>query len=212
MRILKEVPALKRLRLSSLDPVELDDHLLRAIAQEDRLMPHLHLSVQAGDDMILKRMKRRHVRDDVIEVAQKVRDLRPGLALGADIIAGFPTETDEMFQRSLDLVDEAQITHLHVFPYSSRPGTPAARMKRLEGGVVDERAARLRAKGQAAMQALLSSWVGQSATVLVEKDGQGFSDHYLPMRLTAGAEAGQIVTAKVGAVEDGVLIAEGGVR
>ncbi len=212
LRILKEVPALKRLRLSSLDPVELDDHLLRAIAQEDRLMPHLHLSVQAGDDMILKRMKRRHLRDDVIEVAQKVRDLRPGLALGADIIAGFPTETDEMFQRSLDLVDEAQITHLHVFPYSSRPGTPAARMKRLEGGVVDERAARLRAKGQAAMQALLSSWVGQSATVLVEKDGQGFSDHYLPMRLTAGAEAGQIVTAKVGAVEDGVLIAEGGVR
>jgi len=203
-RILKDVPDLKRLRLSSLDPVELDEELLRAVAEEDRVMPHLHLSVQAGDDMILKRMKRRHLRNDVIEIAKRVRDLRPGIALGADIIAGFPTETDEMFQRSEDLIDEAGITHLHVFPYSARQGTPAARMKRLNGDVVTERAARLRAKGQAAMDRLMQSWVGCQSRVLVEKDGQGFSDHYLPMRVKA--DAGQVVSATVHKVEDGVLI------
>jgi threonylcarbamoyladenosine tRNA methylthiotransferase MtaB len=187
-QILKAVPELKRLRLSSLDPVGLDEDLLRAIAEEDRLMPHLHLSVQAGDDLILKRMKRRHLRGHVIELAQRVRDLRPHMVLGADIIAGFPTETDDMYQKSEDLVEEAGITHLHVFPYSARPGTPAARMKRLDGRLVDERAARLRAKGQQAMDRLLQSWVGREARVLIEKDNQG-----------------KVVTARVEKVENGVL-------
>jgi threonylcarbamoyladenosine tRNA methylthiotransferase MtaB len=203
-KILKDVPDLKRLRLSSLDPVEVDADVLDAVANEDRLMPHIHLSVQAGDDMILKRMKRRHLRDDVLTVAAKIKDLRPDSVLGADIIAGFPTETDEMFQRSLDLVDEAGITHLHVFPFSARPGTPAARMKRLDGKLVDERAARLRVRGQQAMDRLLSSWVGRSATVLVEKEGQGFTDQYLPMRVKA--EAGHIVTETITSVVDGVLV------
>ncbi len=202
-RILKDVPQLKRLRLSSLDPVEVDADILDAFAVEDRLMPHLHLSVQAGDDLILKRMKRRHLRGDVLRVAEQVKRLRPDAVLGADIIAGFPTETDEMFQRSLDLVEEAGITHLHVFPYSSRPGTPAARMKRLDGKVVDERAARLRLKGQQVMDRLLNSWVGRSATVLVEKDGQGFTDQYLPMRVKA--EPGVIATETVVSVENGIL-------
>lgn len=203
-KILREVPELQRLRLSSLDPVGLDDDLLRAIAEEDRVMPHLHLSVQAGDDMILKRMKRRHLRDDVIKLSQRVKALRPDIALGADIIAGFPTETDEMFQRSVDLLDEAGITHLHVFPYSARPGTPAARLKRVDGKVVDERALRLREAGQVAMNTLLESWVGRIATVLVEKDGQGFSDQYLPMRVNG--QPGQIITAKIDRIENGVLL------
>ena len=203
-KILRDVPELQRLRLSSLDPVGLDDDLLRAIAEEDRVMPHLHLSVQAGDDMILKRMKRRHLRDDVIKLSQRVKALRPDIALGADIIAGFPTETDEMFQRSVDLLDEAGITHLHVFPYSARPGTPAARLKRVDGKVVDERALRLREAGQVAMNNLLDSWVGRTATVLVEKDGQGFSDQYLPMRVNG--QPGQIVTAQIDRIENGVLL------
>ena len=203
-RILREVPDLPRLRLSSLDPVELDDDLLRAVAEEDRLMPHLHLSVQAGDDTILKRMKRRHVRADVLDVAKRVRDLRPDVVLGADMIAGFPTETEEMFVRSRDLIDEAGITHLHVFPFSARPGTPAARMKRLDGDVVAQRAAQLRAVGQAAMDRLLAAWVGCTARVLVEKDGQGFTDHYLPMRVDA--PAGQVASATVHKIVDGLMI------
>ena len=202
-KILREVPELPRLRLSSLDPVGLDDDLLRAVAEEERIMPHLHLSVQAGDDLILKRMKRRHLRDDVLRLADRVRALRPDIVLGADVIAGFPTETDEMFANSVDLVEQAGITHLHVFPYSARPGTPAARLKRVDGKVVDERAASLRAVGQAAMDRLLDSWVGRTARVLVEKDGQGFTDHYVPMRV--GGEPGQIVTAPVDRVENGIL-------
>jgi len=204
-RILTEVPQLQRLRLSSLDPVEVDDGLLDAFAHEQRLMPHLHLSVQAGDDTILKRMKRRHSRADVLKVVAAIRDLRPDMAVGADFIAGFPTETDDMFRRSLDLVEEAGITHLHVFPFSARPGTPAARMKRLDGAVVDERAARLRASGKRAMDRLMDSWVGRRATVLVERDNQGFTDQYLPMRVDA-SEAGQVVAAVIAAVEDGVLV------
>ena len=202
-KILREVPELPRLRLSSLDPVGLDDDLLRAVAEEERIMPHLHLSVQAGDDLILKRMKRRHLRDDVLRLADRVRDLRPDIVLGADVIAGFPTETDEMFANSVDLVEQAGITHLHVFPYSARPGTPAARLKRVDGKVVDDRAALLRAVGQASMDRLLDSWVGRTARVLVEKDGQGFTDHYVPMRV--GGEPGQIVTAPVDRVENGIL-------
>ena len=201
--ILRQVPDLPRLRLSSIDPVGLDGDLRRAMAEEDRLMPHLHLSVQAGDDMILKRMKRRHSRQQVIDLAAEIRSLRPDVVLGADIIAGFPTEDDAMFCNSLNLVDEAGITHLHVFPYSSRPGTPAARLKRVDGKVVDERAAQLRAAGQAAMEKLMQSWVGKQARVLIEKDGQGHTDHYLPMR--AGGQPGDVIAAPVVAVERGIL-------
>ena len=204
-KILREVPELPRLRLSSVDPVGVDDDLLQALAEEERVMPHLHLSVQAGDDLILKRMKRRHNRDDVMRLTDRVRALRPDVVFGADIIVGFPTETEPMFQNSQNLVAEAGITHLHVFPFSARPGTPAARMKRVDGNEVDLRAARLRAAGQGAMDRLLAAKVGGQSTVLVEKDGQGFSDHYLPMRVDG--QPGQIVTAIVAKVENGILIA-----
>ena len=206
-RLLAQVPELPRLRLSSLDPVEVDDDLLRLVAEEPRLMPHFHLSVQAGDDMILKRMKRRHLRDDVLKLAARLRELRGDVALGADIIAGFPTEDETMFQQSLALVDEAGLTHLHVFPFSARPGTPAARMPRVPGDVVKERAARLRAKGESAMTAFLESRVGREASVLVEGDNAGFCEHYLPVRLEAAAE-GSIVRARVTGVDGNKLMAE----
>jgi threonylcarbamoyladenosine tRNA methylthiotransferase MtaB len=207
-RLLAQVPELPRLRLSSLDPVEVDDDLLRVIAEEPRLMPHFHLSVQAGDDMVLKRMKRRHLRDDVLRLAARLRELRGDIALGADIIAGFPTEDDDMFRRSLDLVDEAALTHLHVFPYSPRPGTPAARMPQVAGDVVKRRAAELRAKGEAAMAAFIASRVGSEATVLVEAEGEGHCEHYLPVRV-AGAPAGSIVAVRLATGEDGGLVGEG---
>jgi threonylcarbamoyladenosine tRNA methylthiotransferase MtaB len=207
-RLLAQVPELPRLRLSSLDPVEVDDDLLRLVAEEPRLMPHFHLSVQAGDDMVLKRMKRRHLRADVIAVAAKLRALRGDVALGADIIAGFPTEDEAMFQQSLDLVDEAGLTHLHVFPFSARPGTPAARMPRVPGDEVKQRAARLRAKGEAAMAAFLQSRPGREVSVLVEGDGQGFCEHYLPVRLNAPAVEGTIVRARVVGVDGNRLNAE----
>jgi len=207
-RVLAQVPELPRLRLSSLDPVEVDDDLLRLVAEEPRLMPHFHLSIQAGDDMILKRMKRRHLRADVLRVAEKLRRLRPDLALGADIIAGFPTETEEMFAQSLAIVDEAGLTHLHVFPYSSRPDTPAARMPQLPGDVVKERAARLRAKGEALMAGFLQGRVGKPAWVLVERDGFGHSEHYLPAKLAGTAATGAIVEARITGVVDGQLTGE----
>jgi threonylcarbamoyladenosine tRNA methylthiotransferase MtaB len=196
-RLLAQVPELPRLRLSSLDPVEIDADLLRLVAEEPRLMPHFHLSVQAGDDLILKRMKRRHARGDVIRMAERLRSLRGEVALGADIIAGFPTESDEMFAASLALVDEAGLTHLHVFPYSSRPGTPAAKMPQLPGPVIRERAARLRAKGEQAMRAYLDSRIGKTASVLVEQDNQGHCQHYLPVRLTDAAEPGSIQEVRI---------------
>ncbi|CAA7616482.1 Threonylcarbamoyladenosine tRNA methylthiotransferase MtaB [Magnetospirillum sp. LM-5] len=196
-RLLAQVPELPRLRLSSLDPVEVDDDLLRAVAEEERLLPHFHLSVQAGDDLILKRMKRRHARADVVALAARLRELRGDVALGADIIAGFPTEDEAMFNSSLELVDEAGLTHLHVFPFSSRPGTPAARMPKVPGDVVKERAARLRAKGEAAMDAFLDTRLGREVAVLVEQDDQGFCEHYLPVRLKAPAAEGTIVRARV---------------
>ena len=202
-KILREVPDLPRLRLSSLDPVGVDDDLVRAIAEQDRIMPHVHLSVQAGDDLILKRMKRRHTRADVIALTAKLRAVRPDVVFGADIIAGFPTESDDMFQASVDLVAQAGITHLHVFPYSARPGTPAARLKRVDGKVVDQRAATLRAAGQAAMDHLLHTCIGRQVRVLVEKEGQGFSDHYLPAQV--GGQPGQVITATVTGVENGIL-------
>jgi len=196
-RLLAQVPELPRLRLSSLDPVEIDEDLIRLVAEEPRLMPHFHLSVQAGDDMILKRMKRRHLRDDVITMAKRLRSLRPDLALGADIIAGFPTETEEMFQNSLALVDEVGLTHLHVFPYSVRPGTPAAKMPQVYGPEIKERAARLRAKGAEAMATFRTARIGKTASVLVEQDDSGHCEHYLPIRLNRPVPAGTIQTVRI---------------
>ena len=167
-QILKHVPELARLRLSSIDSVEADRDLLDAFASEPRLMPHLHLSLQAGDDLILKRMKRRHLRADAIAFCDQVRRLRPDVVFGGDIIAGFPTETEAMFARSLDLVDECGLTHLHVFPFSPRPGTPAARMPQVAREVVKERARRLREKGAAALRRHLDGEVGARRRVLTE--------------------------------------------
>ena len=167
-RLLALVPDLKRLRLSSLDPVEIDEDLWRLIGEEPRLMPHLHLSLQAGDNLILKRMKRRHLRQDAIGFCKKARDLRPGVAFGADLIAGFPTETDEMFENSLRIVDECDLSFLHVFPYSPRPGTPASRMPQLPKSVIKQRAALLRQKGDQTLQKLFDHWLGKTVDVLVE--------------------------------------------
>lgn len=181
-RVLALVPNLKRLRLSSLDPVEIDDDLWELIHKEPRLMPHLHMSLQAGDNMILKRMKRRHLREDAIEFCRKARELRPEVAFGADLIAGFPTETDEMFENTLRIVDECDLTYLHVFPYSPRPGTPASKMPQLQGSIIKERAARLRQKGEEAEQHFYDRLVGNEVTILVEsiEDGvlKGKTDHF----------------------------------
>jgi threonylcarbamoyladenosine tRNA methylthiotransferase MtaB len=172
-QILKHVPELKRLRLSSIDSIEADDALMRVVAEEERLMPHLHLSVQSGDDLILKRMKRRHLRAHTIAFCNRLRRLRPEIAFGADLIAGFPTETDAMFENTLSLVDEAGLSYLHVFPFSARRGTPAARMKQLPRATIKERARLLRMKGQKALIARLESLIGSEHDVLVEKPGVG---------------------------------------
>jgi threonylcarbamoyladenosine tRNA methylthiotransferase MtaB len=189
-RILRDVPELARLRLSSIDSVEVDADLLDAFANEPRLMPHLHLSLQHGDDLILKRMKRRHSRGDAIAFCNDLRRLRPDVVFGADIIAGFPTETEEMFQRSLDLVDECGLTQLHVFPFSPRPGTPAARMPQLDRGLIKERAQRLRSTGEAALRAHLERQIGARLLVLTERGGIGRTEQFLPVRLTKKAEHG----------------------
>ncbi len=180
-QILKHVSELRRLRISSIDSIEADRDLLDVLATDERLMPHLHLSLQAGDDMILKRMKRRHSRADAIAFCKQVRRLRPDIAFGADIIAGFPTETEEMFARSQDLVDDCDLTFLHVFPYSPRPGTPAARMPQVDGRVIKDRARRLRANGQAALQRRLSSDAGTTRSVLIESATQGRTEHFVPV-------------------------------
>jgi threonylcarbamoyladenosine tRNA methylthiotransferase MtaB len=186
-QILKHVADLKRLRISSIDSIEADRDLLDVVADDERLMPHLHLSLQSGDDMILKRMKRRHSRKEAIDFCAQVRRLRPGIALGADIIAGFPTETEAMFARSLDLVEECDLTFLHVFPYSARPGTPAARMPQVEGREIRERARRLRAAGEAALRKRLAAEVGATRQVLIESDDQGRTEHFLPVALNGEA-------------------------
>jgi threonylcarbamoyladenosine tRNA methylthiotransferase MtaB len=183
-QILRHVPELKRLRLSSIDSIEADADLLDVLADDARLMPHLHLSLQSGDDLILKRMKRRHSRADAIAFCAQVRRLRPDIALGADIIAGFPTETEDMFARTLDLIEECGLSFLHVFPYSPRPGTPAARMPQVQGGVIKERARRLRAAGEAALQRRLAAEIGATREVLIESDRQGRTEHYLPVAIS----------------------------
>jgi len=188
-QILRHVPELKRLRISSIDSVEADRDLLDAIAGDDRLMPHLHLSLQAGDDLILKRMKRRHLRQDAIDFCAQVRRLRPDIALGADLIAGFPTETEEMFARSLDLVEECGLTFLHVFPYSPRPSTPAARMPQVAAAEIKERAKRLRAAGAVALQKRLASEVGATRDVLIESATQGRTEHFVPVAIAGEVPA-----------------------
>ncbi len=196
-QILKHVPELPRLRLSSVDAVEADPDLLDAYANEPRLMPHLHLSLQAGDDLVLKRMKRRHSRADAIEFCAQLRALRPDIAFGADLIAGFPTESEEMFARSLDLVDECTLTHLHVFPFSARPGTPAARMPQVPRGAIKERARRLRQKGAIALCRHLEQGIGRTARVLAESSTTARTGQFTPVRLSIASEAGTILDVPI---------------
>ncbi|MFB6459483.1 tRNA (N(6)-L-threonylcarbamoyladenosine(37)-C(2))-methylthiotransferase MtaB [Bradyrhizobium tunisiense] len=195
-QILRHVPELMRLRISSIDSIEADDDLLDAVADDARLMPHLHLSLQSGDDMILKRMKRRHSRQDAIAFCDQVRRLRPDIAFGADIIAGFPTESEEMFLRSLDLVEQCGLTFLHVFPYSPRPGTPAAKMPQVAGALIKERAKRLRAAGEAALRKRLQAEIGAAREVLIESEAQGRTEHYLPVAI-AGERVGSVVPLRI---------------
>jgi threonylcarbamoyladenosine tRNA methylthiotransferase MtaB len=195
-QILRHVPELKRLRISSIDQVEVDKDLLDVIADDERLMPHLHLSLQSGDDLILKRMKRRHARADAIAFCAQVRRLRPDIAFGADIIAGFPTETEEMFARSQDLVEQCDLTFLHVFPYSPRPGTPAARMPQVRGDAIRERAKRLRIAGEAALQKRMASEPGSVRQVLIESDRQGRTEHFLPVAI-AGEKPGVVMAMTI---------------
>ena len=196
-QILKHVPDLERLRLSSIDSVEADRDLLDAFATDGRLMPHLHLSLQSGDDIILKRMKRRHRRADAIAFCRDVRRLRPDTVFGADLIAGFPTETDDMFRRSLDLVEECRLTHLHVFPFSPRPGTPAARMPPLAGAVVKERARQLRERGALALTRYLDGEIGATRRVLTEANAVGRTEQFTQVKLAAAAVPGKILDLKI---------------
>lgn len=206
-QILRHVPDLPRLRISSIDSIEADPAFYDAIASDRRLMPHLHLSLQSGDDMILKRMKRRHSRAEALEVVAKLRALRPDIVFGADIIAGFPTETDEMFENSLSFVTEAELTYLHVFPYSPRPGTPAARMPQVDGRIARERAARLRAVGETQYEKLALSRIGMIENVLIEKDGIGRNEQFITCSLP-GHLPGEIVSARITHFADGNLVGE----
>ena len=207
--ILDQVPDLARIRLSSIDSIEADEHLMRLIADEPRFMPHLHLSLQHGDDMILKRMKRRHSRADAVRFCEEVRSLRPDMTFGADIIAGFPTETEAMFENALSIVNDCGLSHLHVFPYSPREGTPAARMPQLDRGIVKARAARLRAKGKEAHRLHLDRMVGRTEKILVEKPGIGRTENFTLARLpdTFGV-AGAIVEAHITGTDGERLIAD----
>jgi threonylcarbamoyladenosine tRNA methylthiotransferase MtaB len=204
-RLLALVPEIRRLRLSSLDPAAIDDDLWRLLAEEPRLMPHLHLSLQSGDDLVLKRMKRRHSRAEALALIRRARELRPGIAFGADLIAGFPTESDAMFAHSVSLAEEAAIDYLHVFPYSARPGTPAARMPQLSGEIVHQRAARLRAWARAALQRSLAARLGRIGEVVVERGGGGHSEHYAPVRYEGPEAPGSILRLCFAALEGEAL-------
>jgi threonylcarbamoyladenosine tRNA methylthiotransferase MtaB len=208
-QILKHVPELERLRLSSIDQVEADRDLIDALADDARLMPHLHLSLQAGDDVILKRMKRRHLRADAIAFCDQVRRLRPDVVFGGDIIAGFPTETDAMFARSLDLVDQCGLTHLHVFPFSARPGTAAARMPPVAPGVIKERAGALRQKGEAALRRHLEAQIGARRRVLTEAGGIGRTEQFTKVRLSGAVEPGMILDLTIAGHDGRQLLAAG---
>ncbi len=208
-RLLALVPDLPRLRLSSIDPAGMDDDLWRLLAEEPRLMPHLHVSLQHGDDLILKRMKRRHSRAGALALARRARDLRPGIALGADLIAGFPTETEAHFAAMMALVEEAGLSFLHVFPYSERPGTPAARMPPVPVALRRDRAARLRAAGRDAARRFHAGRLGAEELVLFEASGRGHSEHFAPVRLAEGrGQAGELRRLRVVGVDDQGLIAE----
>lgn len=207
-RLLALVPEIKRLRLSSLDPVEIDDDLWQLIAHEPRFMPHLHLSLQAGDDMVLKRMKRRHLRQDVIDVCNKARALRPDMVFGADIIAGFPTETDEMFENTRRIVEECDLTFLHVFPYSPRQGTPAARMPQVKKETRKQRAKILRDLGEAQVARHLAQQVGKTMNILVEKNNRARTPHFAEVEIDRDVTPGGIVSARMTGVSGQRLKAE----
>ncbi len=204
--VLREVPDLQRLRLSSIDSIEADEDLMEALANENRLMPHLHLSLQSGDNMILKRMKRRHLREDSIEFCENVRRIRPDIVFGADIIAGFPTETDEMFENSIRIVEECGLTHLHVFPFSPREGTPAARMPQVNRQVVKARASRLRAAGDAAYRSHLESLVGTGQKILIEREGIGRTEGFTLVGVDGGTP-GHITTRTIDGHDGDKLLA-----
>ena len=204
-KVLQLVPELERLRLSSIDSIETDRDLLDAIATQERLMPHLHLSLQAGDDMTLKRMKRRHSRADSIEFCDYIRELRPDMVFGADLIAGFPTETDEMFEQTLSIIEACGLTYLHVFPYSAREGTPAARMPQVHGKIIKARAARLRAQGAHALEKHLHSQLGAEHHVLMETQTRGRTPHFTPVALNTPVQSGDIIAARMTGYEKGVL-------
>ena len=206
-RILKLVPDLPRLRISSIDSIEVDPALMEAIATEPRLMPHLHLSLQAGDDLILKRMKRRHLRDDAIAFCLQAKSLRPDMTFGADIIAGFPTETDAMFDNSLKLVDDCDLTWLHVFPYSQRPGTPAARMPQVDGRTIKDRARRLRDKGEMAAQEHLRAQIGARRMVLTESPNMGRTEHFAEVHFDQPQAEGVLVSTNIVGVDGQSLVA-----
>ncbi|MDV7145951.1 tRNA (N(6)-L-threonylcarbamoyladenosine(37)-C(2))-methylthiotransferase MtaB [Tropicimonas sp. TH_r6] len=207
MRILKMVPELPRLRISSIDSIEADEMLMQAIATEPRLMPHLHLSLQAGDNMMLKRMKRRHSREDAIRFCEEARRLRPDMTFGADIIVGFPTETEEMFDNSLALVEECGLTWLHVFPFSPRKGTPAARMPQLHGGLIRDRAARLRACGQAQVASHLAQQIGRRHRILLENPRMGRTEQFTEVSFQTDQPEGQIVETEIRGFKDEQLTA-----
>jgi threonylcarbamoyladenosine tRNA methylthiotransferase MtaB len=204
-RLLMQVPDLPRLRLSSIDPVEIDDDLYTLIETETRLLPYFHLSLQAGDDMVLKRMKRRHNRQDAIDVCARIRAMRPEATFGADLIAGFPTETDEMFENTLAIINECDLTHLHVFPYSERGDTPAAKMPAVPKQIRRERAARLRAAGENRLSELLRTRIGKPASVLIEKDNMGRCEQFLQVRLNQDVETGSLVNCQISGTDKSQL-------
>lgn len=205
-RLLTEVDGLKRLRFGSLDPAVLSEEFVALMASDKRLMPHIHLSIQAGDDLILKRMGRRHTKQDILTLADKLRQVRPDIVLGADFIAGFPTETDEQFNETMDLVKRANITHLHVFPYSERDGTPAAKMPQLPVSIRKERAKKLRDLGTQQMEHLLDKMVGKTISVLVEQPFEGTSENYLKVRFETPQIVGQIVDVRITKRENNELV------
>ncbi len=207
-RLLALVPELPRLRLSSLDPAAIDADLWRLVAEEPRLMPHLHLSLQAGSDLILKRMKRRHLRADAAAVIARARALRPGIAIGADLIAGFPTETEALFRETLDFVTEAELPFLHVFPYSERPGTAAVRMPAVAMAERRQRAARLRDAGRQNARRFMSAQIGRTVSLLTESPNSGHSEHFAAMRLAVAVAPGRLIDARVVGIADQVLLAE----
>lgn len=210
-RLLKLVPSLERLRLSSIDVAEIDDGILDLLTGEPRFMPHLHLSIQAGDDLILKRMKRRHNRAQILEFCEKTRKIRPDIAFGADIIAGFPTENEEMFERSLKIIEEADIVFTHIFPYSKRSGTPAARMPQVNGNDIKRRAKLLREAGAAQLQKFLQKQIGKNLKVICEKDDFGKSENFLNVKIAGNSSAvrvGDIVDVRIVSAGDGFLVGE----